>query len=242
MYEQLLDIGNRETQEDCILVYKNIYLNEEYDVYCILDGHSGLECNNYFESNFIQSLKEYFSNNVGNTFEHNITRFFVNFDSKILLEEINSGCCVGIIFLSINNTKNYVTILGDVQAVIVNEKSVKITPMHNFNNKNELKRFKDSETKKVISLGKKTYKGLNVTRALGNKDLKDDLTKILSIPFVYSFSDYKCIYMYSDGIKLRDLQAEKYNVELKTLLNTIKEKYKYLDNISIIKITKDFKT
>lgn len=243
-FSYYVDIGNRKTLEDIVLVYKNIKLNNKiFDIFCVLDGHGGNECIEYFKLHFLTEFTKTFKDQ--NITKDKINIFFDNFDSNIETNNIKSGLCFGIILLNNNENFNencnenfnehFCFILGDVKFILKYKNNIEISPSHNFMNSKELKRFE----KNKIQIKNKNYKGLNVTRNLGNFDIKSKSEKLfLSKPFFFQFKDYDTIYLFSDGCKYEYIKFFNFKIQPKDLIFFLKKNNMLEDNISVLKIEK----
>lgn len=242
--ETIIDIGDRQTQEDYIYIKKNIkILKNNYDIIGVFDGHNGNECNLLINKYLMYYIDLYQSNPKYSllTFKIFIKLVFIRLDIKIGKIQNKSGSCVNLVFLDTRGPEgprnpNYIVNIGDVQSIIKFNSSVYVTPLHNFENPNEMSRFSKNNIKHITK-GTKTvmmYKGLSVSRVLGDSDVKDE--SILNLPEIYEFNDYDEIFIYSDGIKFDSIKDLYFNIDCENFKKYIYKIPEKKDNFTFVKI------
>jgi serine/threonine protein phosphatase PrpC len=242
-YDQsyISDKGTRKEQEDDLFIYKNVnihYLNDTFDIFIVSDGHLGKEANNFIGSNFKHFIETYWNNKTPDPRKYRFffKNMFNDLDTTICYSCSTSGASISC--LLINNKEeecNYLLSIGNVRTYIIHSKYLLSAPLHTLDCKRESIRFDENEI--VYIAGANRYKGMTLTRSLGDKDLKG-MNKIISTPFIYKFNKFERIIVYTDGFPDKIIESLNYNIiDVDHLKSFIEKKYKKIDNYTVLQIT-----
>lgn len=239
---QFIDKGNKELQEDRILKINN----NHFFLISIIDGHGSKykdDIIKYLENNFKKKFIQYFKNTSFSI--ESIKKFFLILDKMVRKENINSGACFVGILLDKKTNLLYVINIGDSYIKLYNKNTLQLiyqNKLHNLNNITELNRIKRYNKERYIINNR--YKGLLVTRTIGDHNCKNDKEEpLIALPDINIFNnDDYLILLYSDGFLLnydiKYLINNYKSVYLKEYLQTISYKnnhtYKIIDNVSFV--------
>ena len=214
------NIGRRDYQEDRISIYDNSF----YYVSCIFDGHAGNKCSTFLKQNlyktFIKNLK-----NKKNPMGAMYLTFF-ELDKKFL-ENIygNDGSTANVLFCDKANQICYLANTGDSRAILCRNNGV-VKAISKDHKPNDLKERMRIEKKGGFVRDNRTNGNLAMSRAFGDKNLKDVLTVEPDISY-FPMRNVKYILQASDG--LFDVMS---NNEVCNFVNIRLNKNIRLDNIS----------
>lgn len=233
------NIGKRKIQEDDVFIcnIKDVE-NILYDIFFIFDGHGAKNESEVLPLYLIKSgllykeLKEFFK--IHKLTSESLKIFFGNLD-RILENKINKyvGCCFSAVIISSNFI--YTLTLGDTNIAIYNTDNNLIfkTALHNFKNETELKRFQDNLQEGFLKENR--YKGLLMSRTLGDYDCKVIGEKcLIPVPEIKKINNNKnfIFILKSDGVTIPNkILLEKYNDETIDKFLNLKE---FIDNASLI--------
>lgn len=232
-------IGSRQIQEDNFYTFDFEDIEREtFNSFFIFDGHGAKEVSDSLpdflihKNIFIQELKKYFSTRKVSC--NTITAFFSYFD--MFLESIvkkHVGTCLSGVLVSPSSI--YTITLGDTVIKIFNtsNKLYFQTPLHNFKNELELERYKKNKQDHFIKQNR--YKGLLISRTLGDYDCK-----ILGERCLIPVPEVKCIHNNRSFIFL--LKTDGMTVSSKTLVTKYNdqtlmqylEKKNFADNACVV--------
>lgn len=193
------DIGKRERQEDRYL----FFTFRDMNFILLMDGH-GYQHN---KIELVQLLYHKFNNLIQYFFKtrdvnkNNLYTFFKQLDESIYKKKINSGVCLTLMI----QTKDliYICTIGDVGCLILNSnfKILYKNQRHTFYNKYEIERYKQFGLE--IFIKNNRYRGLKVSRSLGNTDIRAALVHpMVGIPNidVFDFIIESKIILFTDGM------------------------------------------
>lgn len=233
------NIGKRKIQEDDVFIcdIKDVE-NVLYNFFFIFDGHGAKNKSEALPLYLIESellykeLKDFFK--IHKLTSENLKIFFNNLD-RILENKINKyvGCCFSAVIISSDFI--YTLTLGDTNIAIYNIDNNLIfkTCLHNFKNKTELKRFQDNLQEGFLKENR--YKGLLMSRSLGDYDCKVIGEKcLIPIPEIKKINNNKnfIFILKTDGVTIPNkILLEKYNDQTIDMFLNVK---KFNDNASMI--------
>ena len=233
------NIGRRKIQEDDVFIcdIKDVE-NVLYNIFFIFDGHGAKNENEGLPMYLIKSgllykeLKEFFKIHKLNS--ENLKIFFSNLD-RTLEKKIKKyvGCCLSSVIISSDFI--YTLTLGDTNITIYNTDNNLIfkTSLHNFKNEIELKRFQDNLQEGFLKENR--YKGLLMSRSLGDYDCKVIGEKcLIPIPEIKKINNNKnfTFILKTDGVTIPNkILLEKYNDQTIDMFLNVK---KFNDNAAMI--------
>lgn len=225
-------IGEHSYQEDLIIIFKYLY----YECFFVFDGHGGKFENkliNYLNNKFQNIFLEFFKNK--NINEDTITEFFKNFDYFIFKKKFNEGSCFSFLIINKLQINCIYGNLGDCGVFFFDRKNSTLkTIPHNFENEDEILRFKQFNYSKFIKNNR--FKGINVSRSIGDfKQKKYFNTPFIGTPSIKKLDDIRkinYIVLFSDGL---------HQINEKPLqINKLKHEFYIYKIIMDIKNEKDF--
>lgn len=232
------DIGKRKIQEDNFFFFSFKDLNNNvFNTIFIFDGHGAkdgiLPLPDFIikEKILVKKFNEYFATQI--VTKQALTNLFLELDSN-LRNKINKN--IGTCFSAIILTQEcfFTLILGDTSINIFdtdNNLFFKTTP-HNFKNNEELQRYKNNKEDKYIKNDR--YKGLLMTRTLGDFDCKTIGSALIPIPDIKKFYNNKdfIFVLKTDGIiTASKILVSKYK---DGLITDFLEKKEFQDNACLI--------
>lgn len=233
------NIGTRKIQEDDFFIFdfedieKNIY-----DVIFIFDGHGAKHENESLpdfiirENILIKEIKKYFKDKKVSV--ATLTSFFPYFESY-LDKKVKKyvGTCLSAIFLS--NTYFFTLTLGDT-SIRIFDSSNKLyfqSELHNFKNAKEFERYQKNKQDIYIKDGR--YKGLLMSRTLGDYDCKTlGEQSLIPIPEIKRFYNNKPLIflLKTDGMTIPSKTLiKKYNDRT---LDSYLDKKKFANNACLV--------
>lgn len=233
------NIGKRKRQEDNFIFFsfKDIE-NTTFNCVFIFDGHGAIKGKESLPDYIIKErllykeLSRYFYDKKVNV--QSISMFFIYFDSLL---ERNIDKKIGTCFSGLLATDKfiYVLTLGDTQIKIYDENGNLYfqTDFHNFNNKIELERFKKNKQDQYIKNGR--YKGLLISRTLGDFDCKEiGEQSLIPVPEIKKIlNNNNFIFMLkTDGMNINS--SELISRYLDSSITNFLEKKQFIDNACLI--------
>lgn len=238
---------HRKTMEDMIGCGK-VNLDEKYDVFFVIDGHSGSDAAYFIQQNMIKFLEKNINYGI---IESIIDKTFFDIDFGLRKNKIKGGAVISMIL--IGQKYLYIVSLGDCTVDLIDfGKNKKIfSEIHDCKNIFEVERIKKTGNNVFDN---RVNGILEPTRAFGDFDFKKKIFDFLNpVSFKPSVIKYKIpkkffIFLTSDGlhhmydrIKLFDslIKKIKQEIPLKKICSLLKEKAKQdncYDNISFILI------
>ncbi|RWS01937.1 phosphatase-like protein [Dinothrombium tinctorium] len=203
----LQSYGTKKNQEDRYFNFKY----ENFIVVSILDGHRGSEAVDFVTKLFEKLFIYYYSNFKTKTLEEIITKIFIDFDKKFIEKDVYSGVVLSLLIYDLNTKSALVAQLGDTKIWLFDEnfKMIFETTEHRLNNSSEYERIKNSGYESYIKKSETSshlrFKGLMISRALGDKDSKEiELSRendpLSPIPEFEKVSNVKAAILATDGI------------------------------------------
>lgn len=240
------NIGKRKKQEDNFIFFsfKDVE-NTIFNCVFIFDGHGATNNKESLPDYIIKEKVLY--KEISNYFSDKkvsirlLSTFFIYFDS-ILEKNIDKN--IGTCFSSILLTDKYIYILtlGDTQIKIY-DNNVNLffqTDLHNFNNKTELERYKKNKQDQYIKNNR--YKGLLMSRSLGDFDCKEiGECSLIPIPEIKKIlNNRNFIFMLkTDGMNIdSDQLISKY---MSSVITSFLENKQFLDNACLIIFSTNYK-
>jgi serine/threonine protein phosphatase PrpC len=240
------NIGKRKKQEDNFIFFSfNDIENTIFNCAFIFDGHGASKNKESLPDYIIKEkvlykeINKYFLDKKVNI--RTLSTFFIYFDS-ILEQNIDKK--IGTCFSGILLTDKYIYILtlGDTQIRIYDMKGNLFfqTDFHNFNNKIELERYKRNKQDHYIKNGR--YKGLLMTRTLGDFDCKElgecSLIPVPEIKKILNNKDF-IIMLKTDGMNINNKQLITKYMD-STITNFLENK-QFIDNACLIIFNTNYK-
>lgn len=237
----------RKTMED-LIGFGKINLKELYDIFFVIDGHSGIDVASFVKENMIFYLEK--NKNYG-SMETIIDKTFFDLDLRMKENKLKGGAVISMVIL--NDKFLYIVSLGDCTVDFYDfDNSIKIfSEIHDCKNINESKRIK----KIGYDIFENRIEGiLEPTRAFGDfsfkKNLYDFLNPVSFKPTIIKqkISKNFFIFLTTDGLhhiyKRNNLfnnllKNIKHNVSLNKISSLLKQraiKDNCQDNISFILI------
>lgn len=231
------NIGNRKIQEDNYIFFKFVDVSKKcFDCYMVFDGHGG-ESNEKNMPYIIINKKLYLF--ISTFFRRNkvskktIIDCFIDFDNFLKKEtEIQKkfGTCISGAFIS--QSYIYLFNIGDTEYFLIDKKGLVLkSVLHNFYNEKEICRYK----KNNLKIKNNRYKGLAVSRSVGDYDCKKEFeTSLISCPSVSKTennSDF-LILLKTDGVNISNKELIKNYKE--NNLQTFMESKKFSDNTCLV--------
>ena len=195
------NISFRKEMEDKSYIKINIIEKENHKIslFAIFDGHGGKLVSDYLYNNYEKTLISILEKNNYNI-EKSIKESFKEIDNN--LEKIPNTKTIGstATIILIDNNILYCANVGDSESYYISkDKIIKLTNLHNCNNKNEVERVKNS---KGLIFGNRVFGMLNLTRSIGDFDFK--IYGVINEPFIYKVNlieNYsKYVILGSDGV------------------------------------------
>ena len=195
------NISFRKEMEDKSYIKINIIEKENHKIslFAIFDGHGGKLVSDYLYNNYEKTLISILEKNNYNI-EKSIKESFKEIDNN--LEKIPNTKTIGstATIILIDNNILYCANVGDSESYYISkDKIIKLTNLHNCNNKNEVERVKNS---KGLIFGNRVFGMLNLTRSIGDFDFK--IYGVINEPFIYKINlieNYsKYVILGSDGV------------------------------------------
>lgn len=222
-------IGKRLRQEDSYL----FFTFKDMNFFLLMDGHgyepNKIELVTYLRSKF-KYLIEYFFKDLDIN-EKTLSIFFKKLDKYIYTKGITSGVCLTLV-IKVNKII-YVCTLGDVGCIIYDDLIIKYKNIrHTFDNINEVERYKKFNLE--IFIQNKRYKGLKVSRSLGNGDLRtSQIHPMAGVPNIdaVDYTDKSKIILFTDGILEHFMECELATIN--DIFSKVKN-YSFKDNTTLI--------
>ena len=187
------NIGKRDYQEDRMIIYNNFY----HYISGVFDGHAGPRCSSYLKKNFYKTfIKNY------HTLKKPIDTLFRTYfelDKKFLkIIDGNDGSTANILFCNKSTKQCYIANTGDSRAILC-RKNGSISQISKDHKPNEPKERKRIESKGGFVQYNRTNGNLAMSRAFGDKNLKQVLTVEPEI-FNFPYGNIRYIVQASDGL------------------------------------------
>lgn len=233
------NIGTRAIQEDDFLIFDFEDIEKtRFNVAFIFDGHGAKDKSESLpdiiirENILIREIKKYFATRKMSI--SNLTSFFPYFESY-LDNKVKKyvGTCLSAVFMS--PLYFFILTLGDT-SIRIFDTSNKLyfqTPLHNFKNKTEMERYRTFKQDTSIKDGR--YRGLLMSRTLGDYDCKTLGERcLIPIPEIKRFYNNRpfVFLLKSDGMTISSKTLiSKYNNS--SIDKFLKEK-KFANNASLV--------
>ena len=195
------NISFRKEMEDKSYIKINIIEKENHKIslFAIFDGHGGKLVSDYLYNNYektLISILEKNNYNIEKSIKESFKEIDNNLEKKPNTKTIGSTATI----ILIDNNILYCANVGDSESYYISkDKIIKLTNLHNCNNKNEVERVKNS---KGLIFGNRVFGMLNLTRSIGDFDFK--IYGVINEPFIYKINlieNYsKYVILGSDGV------------------------------------------
>ena len=195
------NISFRKEMEDKSYIKINIIEKENHKIslFGIFDGHGGKLVSDYLYTNYektLISILEKNNYNIEKSIKESFKEIDNNLEKKPNTKTIGSTATI----ILIDNNILYCANVGDSESYYISkDKIIKLTNLHNCNNKNEVERVKNS---KGLIFGNRVFGMLNLTRSIGDFDFK--IYGVINEPFIYKVNlieNYsKYVILGSDGV------------------------------------------
>ena len=195
------NISFRKEMEDKSYIKINIIEKENHKIslFAIFDGHGGKLVSDYLYNNYektLISILEKNNYNIEKSIKESFKEIDNNLEKKPNTKTIGSTATI----ILIDNNILYCANVGDSESYYISkDKIIKLTNLHNCNNKNEVERVKNS---KGLIFGNRVFGMLNLTRSIGDFDFK--IYGVINEPFIYKVNlieNYsKYVILGSDGV------------------------------------------
>ena len=198
-YKENPNRGYRDYMEDKSRVVQNINGDKNSHLFCLFDGHGGVNVSQFLQDNFYKYFKEMLP--MSNP-QENFKELFNTVDNKIKdLNLLNIGSTACIIYITKENGKKvlYSANIGDTRSVLISSNDYKrLSYDHRATDTNEYNRIVQSGG--IVFAGR-VYGTLMLSRAFGDWELKS--YGVISEPHVTKINineNDKYVIMASDGI------------------------------------------
>ena len=185
--------------EDKSRVVQNINGDKNSHLFCLFDGHGGVNVSQFLQENFYKYFKEMLP--MSNP-QENFKELFNIIDSKIKdLNLLNIGSTACIIYITKENGKKvlYSANIGDTRSILISSNDYRrLSYDHRATDTNEYNRIVQSGG---IVFGGRVYGTLMLSRAFGDWELKS--YGVISEPYVTKINineNDKYVIIASDGI------------------------------------------
>ena len=217
-YKEEPNLNYRENMEDKGKSIDGFNNDNNVGIFCIFDGHGGMEVSNYLQKNIINYFKEILMEN--SDIENSLINIFKIIDEKfidVFYNTIGSTACI--VYITKENSKKcfYCANIGDTRCVLIKKNGAKrISYDDRATDINESNRIKNEGG---IIFGGRVYGQLMLTRAFGDSGLKK--YGVSCIPHIskveVDISD-KYIIIASDGVwdVINDDEIYKYSLITKS--------------------------
>ena len=217
-YKEEPNLNHRDYMEDKGICVDGLFNDYYTGIFCIFDGHGGVDVSLYLQNFFIRHLKEiYYENKNKNIcIEVLLKKLFENVDKSFELEKYNQiGSTACVCFFTKEKDKKYFYCanIGDTRCIVIKKNIVKrISYDDRATDKNEIERVKKCGG---IIFGGRVYGQLMLTRAFGDYELKH--YGVISVPHIEKYEinfEDKYVIIASDGVW--DVLSEKdvFNISL----------------------------
>ena len=198
-YKENPNRGYRDYMEDKSRVVQNINGDKNSHLFCLFDGHGGVNVSQFLQDNFYKYVKEMLP--MSNP-QENFKELFNTVDNKIKdLNLLNIGSTACVIYITKENGKKvlYSANIGDTRSVLISSNDYKrLSYDHRATDTNEYNRIVQSGG--IVFAGR-VYGTLMLSRAFGDWELKS--YGVISEPHVTKINineNDKYVIMASDGI------------------------------------------
>ena len=198
-YKENPNRGYRDYMEDKSRVVQNINGDKNSHLFCLFDGHGGVNVSQFLQDNFYKYFKEMLP--MSNP-QENFKELFNIVDNKIKdLNVLNIGSTACVIYITKENGKKvlYSANIGDTRSVLISSNDYKrLSYDHRATDTNEYNRIVQSGG--IVFAGR-VYGTLMLSRAFGDWELKS--YGVISEPHVTKINineNDKYVIMASDGI------------------------------------------
>ena len=198
-YKENPNRGYRDYMEDKSRVVQNINGDKNSHLFCLFDGHGGVNVSQFLQENFYRYFKEMLP--MSNP-QENFKELFNIIDSKIKdLNLLNIGSTACIIYITKENGKKvlYSANIGDTRSILISSNDYRrLSYDHRATDTNEYNRIIQSGG---IVFGGRVYGTLMLSRAFGDWELKS--YGVISEPYVTKINineNDKYVIIASDGI------------------------------------------
>ena len=198
-YKENPNRGYRDYMEDKSRVVQNINGDKNSHLFCLFDGHGGVNVSQFLQDNFYKYFKEMLP--MSNP-QENFKELFNIVDNKIKdLNLLNIGSTACLIYITKENGKKvlYSANIGDTRSVLISSNDYKrLSYDHRATDTNEYNRIVQSGG--IVFAGR-VYGTLMLSRAFGDWELKS--YGVISEPHVTKINineNDKYVIMASDGI------------------------------------------
>lgn len=187
------NIGRRDYQEDRISIYDNSY----YYVSCVFDGHAGNKCSTFLKQNFYKTFMKNLRNKKNPMGALYITYFELD---KKFLDSVygNDGSTANVLFCDKAKQMCYLANTGDSRAILCRHNGT-VKPISKDHKPNDPKERTRIEGKGGFVRDNRTNGNLAMSRAFGDKNLKNVLTVEPDISY-FSMRNVKYVLQASDGL------------------------------------------
>ena len=198
-YKENPNRGYRDYMEDKSRVVQNVNGDKNSHLFCLFDGHGGVNVSQFLQDNFYKYFKEMLP--MSNP-QENFKELFNIVDNKIKdLNVLNIGSTACVIYITKENGKKvlYSANIGDTRSVLISSNDYKrLSYDHRATDTNEYNRIVQSGG--IVFAGR-VYGTLMLSRAFGDWELKS--YGVISEPHVTKINineNDKYVIMASDGI------------------------------------------
>ena len=198
-YKENPNRGYRDYMEDKSRVIQNINGDKNSHIFCLFDGHGGVNVSQFLQENFYKYFKEMLP--MSNPKE-NLKELFDKIDNKIKdLNLLNMGSTACIIYLTIENGEKvlYSANIGDTRSLLISSNDYKrLSYDHRATDTNEYNRIVQGGG--IVFAGR-VYGTLMLSRAFGDWELKS--YGVISEPHVTKINiseNDKYVVVASDGV------------------------------------------
>ena len=198
-YKENPNRGYRDYMEDKSRVVQNINGDKNSHLFCLFDGHGGVNVSQFLQDNFYKYFKEMLP--MSNP-QENFKELFNIVDNKIKdLNVLNIGSTACIIYITKENGKKvlYSANIGDTRSVLISSNDYKrLSYDHRATDTNEYNRIVQSGG--IVFAGR-VYGTLMLSRAFGDWELKT--YGVISEPHVTKINineNDKYVIIATDGI------------------------------------------
>ena len=198
-YKENPNRGYRDYMEDKSRVVQNINGDKNSHLFCLFDGHGGVNVSQFLQDNFYKYFKEMLP--MSNP-QENFKELFNTVDNKIKdLNLLNIGSTACIIYITKENGKKvlYSANIGDTRSVLISSNDYKrLSYDHRATDTNEYNRIVQSGG--IVFAGR-VYGTLMLSRAFGDWELKS--YGVISEPHVTKINineNDKYVIIATDGI------------------------------------------
>ena len=198
-YKENPNRGYRDYMEDKSRVIQNINGDKNSHIFCLFDGHGGVNVSQFLQENFYKYFKEMLP--MSNPKE-NLKELFDKIDNKIKdLNLLNMGSTACIIYLTIENGEKvlYSANIGDTRSLLISSNDYKrLSYDHRATDTNEYNRIVQGGG--IVFAGR-LYGTLMLSRAFGDWELKS--YGVISEPHVTKINiseNDKYVVVASDGV------------------------------------------